>query len=462
MIKLLSVTSFFVLVSFQCIAQNIKRKGGLGVAYYQTTPDSLIKKLEYKQGAIVQFSLPNTTAASLGLQRNDIVTKINSKVITTPSQLALAAKNLREDDTIEVLIIRNKQETVLKGTVIAKPKETSTTADVVYGEFAYKNGYVRTIYKKLKGKSPIGTIYFLQGLPCYSMDNFSALDKTKQALDAMVDRGFAVYRMEKADMGDNTNQAPCETMGYNEELEMYIAGYKNLLTLKQVDTTKLFLFGHSMGGVTAPLLAEKFQPKGVVVYGTVFKPWLVYLLDANFLQPQLYGEYPVKLRKALDDAKPYINDYFFTNKSVEEICKKEEGLAAMQLILGYNPQTKLGASGRAALVHKELNQHNLTNAWGNTNSYVLAIYGESDIPANNADDHIALINYINKIHPGKGQFWQAPGTTHTFEEIGTMKDYIKWQSNQAAYLQYAATKFNPKVFDYACNWMKQVLEKNTK
>ncbi|MBL7729120.1 MAG: hypothetical protein JNM68_15595, partial [Dinghuibacter sp.] len=116
-------------------------------------------------------------------------------------------------------------------------------------------------------------------------------------------------------------------------------------------------------------------------------------------------------------------------------------------------------SGRSPLCYKELNQHNLARAWGNTQGHVLAIYGECDIAANNADDHKALISYINKKRPGNGTFWLAPGTTHNFEEIGTMDDYIRWQKNLPEYYQYAATRFNTKVFDYVCDWMKEVAGK---
>jgi uncharacterized protein len=426
MIRVITIVCLFIISTQQSISQNLQRKGGLGVGFYQKTPDSLVKKLNYKQGAIVQFIVPNTTAAIIGVQTNDIITKVNAQNITMPNEIFASAKTLRENDNVEVTVLRHNKEMLLKGKVVPRPKETSTTADVVYGEFAYNNGYVRTIYKTLKGKTPVGTIYFLQGLPCYSMDNFQPLDKTKQALDAMVERGFAVYRMEKADMGDNVNQSPCESMGFNEELAMYEAGYKHLLTLKVVDTSKIFLFGHSMGGVTAPLLAEKFQPKGVAVYGTVFKPWMDYMLDAFLIQSQYQGYDLAALHDELQKYKPFIYDYFFGKQSLEEISKNPIGLAALQNMLDYNPSTKLGASGRSPLVFKEINQHNLAKAWRNTNSYVLAVYGECDIAANNAEDHKALINYLNKTHPGKGIFWQAPGTTHTFEEIGTMEDYIKW------------------------------------
>lgn len=453
---------FTAFISLHSFSQNIKRKGSLGVGYYQKAPDSIIARLNYEKGAIVQFVVPNTTAAGIGIKEKDIITKINSTPIDSPAQLGSAAKTLRSDNPIEITIIRNKETQVLKGIIIEKPREKSETADVVYGEFAYKNGYVRTIYKTLKGKKPLGTIYFLQGLPCYSMDNFQALDKTKQAIDAMVDRGFAVYRMEKGDMGDNTNTPPCDPMGFNEELAMHEAGYKNLLSLKEVDPSTIFLFGHSMGGITAPLLAEKFKPKGVVVYGTGFKPWQEYLFDAFLIQSQFYGEDLTKLRTALEKYKPHIYDYFYNNKSIEEIAQDPMGLMALQQVLGYTPETGQVASGRSPLTFKELNEQPLAKAWGNYGNDVLAIYGECDVAAIHPDDHIDLIDYVNKKHPGTGTFWLAPKTTHTFEEIGTMEEYIKWQSKPQEYYQYASTRFNPKIFDYTCDWMKNVLTKPNK
>jgi uncharacterized protein len=451
---------FFLCVSFvNAYTQNIQRKGSLGISFYPSIPDSLVKKLNYKKGCVVRLPVKSTTADAIGLQSNDIITEVNGIEIVLPNQILAVAKTLRANETVTVKIIRNDKEQVLNGKVVAKPFEISTTATISYGEFAYKNGYVRTIYRTPLNSKPIGTIYFLQGLPCYSLDNRGALDKTKQALDAMAERGFAVYCIEKGDMGDNVNMQACDGMSFNEELEMYEAGYTHLLTLKTVDTEKIFLFGHSMGGVTAPLLAQKFQPKGVAVYGTVFKPWMEYLMDAFIMQPQYYGQDAAALRDKLEKIKPYIYDYFYSDKSINEIVKTKEGLQAFQDFIEFDAKTKLGASGRNMQVHKDMNTHNIAKAWRNTKSYVLAVYGECDIAAINADDHQAIASYVNKNRPGKGTFWLAPGATHTFEDIGTMEEFIKWQSKEAEYLKYAQERFSTKIFDYVCNWMKEVAAK---
>ncbi len=455
--------TLFCLLAFAQVAfsQNIQRKGSLGVAFYQKVPDSLQTLFGNAKGALIMNVLPNTTAANLGIQKNDLITKVNTETIEAPPQLFPIARKLRAGEAIEVTILRGQKEQVLVGKVIERPKETSPTADVTYSEFKYKNGYVRTIYKAPKGKKPLATVYFLQGLPCYSVDNMQELDKTKQAIDAMVERGFAVYRMEKGDMGDNFNTPDCSQMGFHEELKMYEAGYDNLLTLNYVDKDKIFLFGHSMGGNTAPLLGQKYQPKGIIIYGSLHKPWQEYLFEAYMIQLQYKGEDWGELRENVEKFKPYIMEFFYGTKPVEEITKDPMGMLAMQHIFSYNPQNQTGPSGRHIKTFRELNEYNMAKAWGNYENYSLAIYGECDIAANNSRDNEDLITYINRKRPNHGTFWLAPKSSHTFEEIGTMPEFLKMQDNQQAFQQYAATRFNPKIFDYIENWINEILPKTT-
>jgi FG-GAP-like repeat/PDZ domain len=461
--KYLSIVISLFVFGLTGHAQNIKRKGGIGIAFYQNVPDSLAKRLAYKQGAIVRVVVPNSTAAGLGLLPDDIIVKVNETAISRPNEILPIASKLRGKDPVKVELIRQQKTMTLAGTVVERPMEKSATADVVYGEFAYKNGYVRTIYKTLKGKKPLGTVYYLQGLPCYSLDNMQELDKTKQAIDAIVERGYAVYRMEKGDMGDNQGLPPCEQMGFFEELAMHEAGYAHLLTLPNIDKSTIFLFGHSMGGITAPLLAEKFQPRGVTVYGTVFKPWLDYLLDAYLMQSVMQGESYAERREDIEEAKPYLYAYFYQNKPLEEVIKDPKGLAAFQQILSYVPSAKVfGVSGRHPSCYKELNDSKVASAWGAYNNHVLAIYGECDLAAMDSLDHRALIDFVNYNNKGNGTFWFAPKSSHSFEEIGTMDEFIEMQSNPQAFQQFAATRFNPKIFDYVCNWMTQTLQKPIK
>lgn len=453
------IVATLLLLNFYAPAQKLARKGTLGVGLYTNIPDSIRAALNYESGAIIHRVFPNTTAHQAGVLPNDIITQVNGLKINSGAELVNFAKTLRSGNPIKIELIRNRETLTFNSNVVPKPYEQSAVADIEYGEFKYKSGLVRTIYKSPKGKTPKAFIYFLQGLPCYSLDNLQPLDKTKQALDKLVELGYAVYLMEKGDMGDNENCPPCATMGFHEELAMYDAGYQHFKKLPKVDSSNIFLFGHSMGGTTAPLLAGKYQPKGIIVYGTGFKPWSEYLMDTYLVQLSLRGKDLGDLRDHVESFKPYIHQYFYTDTPIEEIAKDAKGLITLNQLLGYNPTNQTGHSGRHVSTFKELNQVNVAKGLSRFNNYTLAIYGECDLNANNALDHQALINHVNTLRPGHGTFWMAPKSSHSFEEIGTMKEFLELWDNPTAYHPYAAQRFNGKIFEYVDKWMDSVQSK---
>lgn len=453
------------MLSLICIelsqAQNIKRKGALGVSLYTPISDSLTKALRLKtnKGALLKAIFPASTAQALKLEPYDLVTAINNVPILNAADLIKQARQLREGQPIKVNLIRNEQAMQLNAYVIAKPYDQHPDMEIVYGEFAYDKGFVRSIYRKPKNKKPLGTVYFVQGISCYSLDNMQPKDPTRLAMEVLVNRGYAVYCVEKPGMGDNYNTCPCEEAGFNLELSIFKAGYKNLLQQQEIDTTQIFIFGHSLGGFSAPLIAQGFQPKGVIIYGAGLKPWSEYLVDVFTIQEQIMGKDLATLRQNIENLKPSFYEFFYGQTPLDKFLKNKKNLNVMQQLMEYNPTTKRALAGRSLPFHQEINQHNSAMAWRNTKSYVLTIYGEADIAAIYPDDHIAIANYVNEVHPGKGTYLFVPKTNHTFQEIGTMAEYVQMQSNPLAYETMAQERFNYKLFDDVCNWMADKLTK---
>lgn len=458
----IKITFFLFFVALSCYSQNIKRRGSLGVGLYNSIPDSIYKKLNLKsdKGSLVQFVIPQTTADKLGVKPNDFIVNCNNVVIQSTPSLIQMAKHFKEGDSISLIVVRNHTPLKLLGLVKAKPYEVSDKFKITYGEFRHGEGFIRTIFKEPVLKKSIGTLYFIQGISCYSLDNLQANDPTKLAIDAMVEKGFNVYCVEKLGMGDSYSRIPCEEIGFNQELDVFREGYKNLLSYSGIDTSRIFIFGHSLGGVTAPLLAEQFHPKGVVVYGTVFKQWGEYLKDAIIYQASYFGESIDSLKKEVALMEPTFNELFVNGKSAKELALDTNHLSVLRRAFEYNVNTNLGLAGRTIEFHQEINSHNMAEAWKKSNTNVLAIYGESDIAANNSLDHEALINYVNKCHSGKGHFLLMPKTNHTFQEIGTMSDYVKMQADPAKYELFASKHFNTKLFDFVCEWMTIKLSKD--
>lgn len=158
------LTICFLLLSFSLSAQNIKRKGSLGVGLYNTIPDSVLKRIKLKsdKGSLVQFVVPSTTADVLGVKPYDfIITCNNFPIQSTPSLIQLA-KQFKEGDSISLKLLRNNKQIVLSGLVKGKPYETSDKINITYGDFKYEDGYIRTILKKpISKKALVRFILFM-------------------------------------------------------------------------------------------------------------------------------------------------------------------------------------------------------------------------------------------------------------------------------------------------------------
>lgn len=441
--------------------QHLKKRGVIGVVPAPVS-ETIAKYvgLPKAEGVLVQQIVPNTTASQIGIQEKDIITNVNGISIKGPQELIAFSQKLTEGDPVKVTFIRNKQEQVLSGTVKARANEVAPDLEMVYDEFPFQSGYIRAMVKRPKGsegkKMPV--VYFIQGASCMTMGYLPPVDPYRMATDQLARKGYAVYMVEKPGMGDCDGTKPCAEIGFNTELSAFQKGYDKLLTYDWVDKNRVFLFGHSLGGIVAPLLAEQYKPTGVVVYGTVVRTWHDYLLDILRDQKTLEGADFATVEDDLRAFREPMYQYFYGKKSPQELVKANPAVAQqLDNMFGYDGKNSL--IGRHYTFWQELNDKNLYAAWKNTSAPVLAIYGGADVAAMKPDDHIQIANIVNRYHPGNGEYFFLPKTDHIFVESGTMQEYLKIK-DAPEYGQLLRNKFNTKLIEKLDEWMKQKSSKS--
>ncbi|HXC29787.1 MAG TPA: alpha/beta fold hydrolase [Stellaceae bacterium] len=160
------------------------------------------------------------------------------------------------------------------------PREQPEDIRVVYDAVDTPKATLRSIVTIPTGHTgKLPAILFLQGFDCSSIDwplpepNF-----TRELIYRLTQAGFVVMRSEKSGVGDSTG-APCRDMGFHDEVSLFTSALKKLKSYDFVDTENVFLFGHSAGGWIAPLVAAAEPVKGVVVQGTVVRPFGEYFVD---------------------------------------------------------------------------------------------------------------------------------------------------------------------------------------
>jgi hypothetical protein len=122
-------------------------------------------------------------------------------------------------------------------------------------------------------------VLFITGIGCGSQDNLPPDSTLAELLYGLTRRGFVTMRVEKSGVGDSEGP-PCMSpqADLRAEVRGYVAGLKALKGHDFVDGGNVFLFGLSIGGVVAPLVAREVPAKGLVVAETVGTSWYEYEL----------------------------------------------------------------------------------------------------------------------------------------------------------------------------------------
>lgn len=445
------ITGIILVVLSTCITsfgQTLPRKGwfGIGAAPAKNTNTN-------QDGLSVTLIAPNSTGEELGIKVGDVILAIDGKPMNDTASFIAHAQSKIEGDKIEFTILSNGEKTTKKGTVKGKPKETSPNADVNYDSVEMSLGTLRTIThipKNRTGKVP--AVFYIQGLPCQSNEYLDPNFSLRRAFEDWLKAGFAVFRVERPNIGDSRTTKDCKDIDFDEEVEVNKAGYKKLLSYDFIDTDNIFFFGHSMGGWTAPFIAEPRQPKGIMAYGTGYRSWFEYLIDLYRIQATYGGATHLQAEEQTRVMIPLLYKWLIEDKSAEEM-RKDPSLKPLvdSMFQGEYFQT------RSAHFFHTMSKQNLAEEWSKVTGKVNIFYGEFDTAALNARDAITIAEIVNQAHPGNGEYTILPKTEHMFAKSDSYKQtHDLYASGKIG--QYATQNYNPELGRVTIEWMKKVMK----
>ncbi|MEL6589178.1 MAG: alpha/beta fold hydrolase [Bacteroidota bacterium] len=433
-------------------AQNLRRQAMMGIQP-QAIDAVSAKAIGLETSGILLLQVfPNSTASALGLEPNDILLSINQQSLTDMQALMSALQGMRAGDKVEVEAFRDGKTLKLSGEMMPRPQEQIPGAEVRYEEVAFMGGHLRAFVSKPKGEGPFPTIYFIQGYPCQTVELLNPIHPYKQMIDGLVGKGYAVFRVEKLGMGDSEGTPDCMEIDFETELAAFRKGYEKLLSYSFVDEERVSIFGHSLGGLTAPLLAREYQPANVMVYGVVLKNWEDYIVDMIRDQSAVFGQDYAQIEQDLMDLKPIMYGLYHEDKSPAVLAEDPAYKALLEKHLEYREGDIY--INRHYRFWSTLNQYNITEAWKETPSRVLAMYGEADIEALSKEGAESIARVVNHYHPGQADFKFIAETDHSFIKVGDIP--TGWEIRQSGqYGQYVQQAFNTDLVDLIDQWLRE-------
>ena len=432
-------------------AQHIGRRAFMGASTINIT-DSVAqaRKLNTKQGLLLQKIFDNGSAIKLGLKEGDIILYANElPMINRNSFLQLLAK-LKDGDAISLKINRDGKEIVIKGKLMGALPDKYEFADVIYDEIAFEKGYLRNIIIKPKGKEKCPVVFFIQGYNCASIDNMGIDHPYEKVLTELVKNGIAVFKIEKPGMGDCMGTPACEDIDFYKELKAFETAYKSISTYSFLDTNNIFIFGHSMGGVIAPIMNRKPEARGIAVYGTVTRTWLEYFIEMSRFQQIISGE-DYKYNEQMFANRLKFNYEFFINKKTPVQLAKDSAMAEL-LKTEWQYQAPDRMLERNYQYWQQLQDVSMINGWADYSGKVLSMWGESDFVAFSKADHQWVADIVNRYHPGNGKFVLVPKSDHAFTYNETLEDAAKNWTNRA----YRLTHYNDTASKILLEWINSV------
>jgi pimeloyl-ACP methyl ester carboxylesterase len=430
-----------LMLSLFCItrqnAQELPRRVYLGIRMENLTDDlKNIMGLAGLHGVLIAEVLPSSTAEKAGFQRGDILKSVNGTIVNATTEVIASLSGRKPGEEFAYELLRNKKSIKGKAVFQAFPKEKYTGLDVIYTESKSAIGLERTIITKPKIQKKLPVIVFIGGIGCYSLD--FPMDSTRGEVELLTDlsrAGFLCARLEKPGMGDNAKFCKaCAEVSFTEETKGYVEAIKALKQRPDADSSQIFIFGHSMGGVFAPLIARQTPIKGIIAYGTIGSNFIEYLAKTRRTIAQAYQMTPDAADALVKDFCECADYYFVEKMTTEQASTKNPGCKEYLSIFDL----------RSRAYNDELYAFNIPSLWKPYDGKVLILWGESDY-ISSREDHQIITDAVNFYHPGNSIFNTIKSADHG---MNVARDFQEAQKTPG--------KYNQVVSNIVIDWLNNI------
>jgi pimeloyl-ACP methyl ester carboxylesterase len=424
----------------------LKRGGFFGAKVGRVSDDLRGKlKLDAGVGILIEQVIPGSTADAAGFQSGDVMLSLDGAKITGTREFVQAITSRKAGASLAVTFRRGANVRTEKMVLKGRPLETSDVYEIIYGSVPSRAGRLRTILTKPKGQGKHSALFVIQGVGAFSIDNpLGELGSYKTIVDEFTRRGYVTLRVDKPGCGDSEG-GPTRDVDFDTELDGYRQALRTLVARRDVNAENVFIFGHSMGGVMAPLLAAEVPVRGIIVYGTIARTWTEYMLENTRRQMELANADPSTIDRDLRFDAALLTYLYTERMSPKAIAERYPHLRER---LSQSVSDGQYFVDRSLTFFRQLADKNLGSAWQSFSGYALAIWGKADF-VSNEDDHALIARIVNRSHPAHGTFLAFDGIDHGFNRADSRREsFQRMQLGQPG-------EFNPAILEVCRAWLEK-------
>jgi uncharacterized protein len=431
------VISFLIAAMLTGLAHadsDLPRRGQLGVR---------LVPAEKGAGVAIESITPGSAAEEGGIRAGDVVLTVDGTKVDTPRELIALIAPMPAGRKVEITLQRGGQQVALTVSLKERPRDRGTSFEVLYHYVVSGGARIRTIVSRptAPGRHPV--LFFIPGMGPVSLDEpLSGPSAESRILNAFAEAGYVTVRVEKPGIGDSEG-GPYTDVDFETELDTYRQALKAVKHYAFVDPDDVFIFGHSIGGVFGPVLAAETPVKGVAVYGTMVKTFTEYMLENTRRQARLFGNDAVSVDVTLRALADGLHRLVVEGQDPKAIAAARPDVG---LVLDrFAPGGRI--NGRTPRFWAQATNQNLPARWAKGDASVLAIWGNGDFIATEAD-HPLIADIVNRARPGKGAAVVLDGVDHGFRKVASMADAFRRRGERG--------EFDPQIVTTLKAWVEKL------
>ena len=420
----LSILPSLLLYHSLC-AQNIVRRADLGARFGEPGPNT--------PGAVVREVTKNSPWGKAGLSAGDVIVQWNGEVLDDPDRWSDIVYAMRQGDEVVALVRKHNGSDLqsikvkLEGLPMEKYDKTEVSYETVYTD---KGLAIRVIITYPKGNvDKLPAMFVVGGLSCSSIEVYPGRREsgwTKVLTDLATKSNMVVMRMEKPGVGDSYGN--CGESNFHDDINAFENSIKYLKLKSYVDSSKVIIYGSSMGSALAPYLANKMGAAGIISDGTFVKTWFEHMLEIERRILAFNGNTPTQITDKINQG--YIPLYYgmlIEKKTYAQVISEKPWLKA------YNYHSPAHMYGRPVTYYHQVQDFNFARGWEELKVPVRIIRGTNDWIMSDKDNDI-IIDILESNNHKDHRLFRYPGLDHWNMVHKTPADSFhgnpgKWEDN---------------------------------
>jgi pimeloyl-ACP methyl ester carboxylesterase len=346
---------------------------------------------------------PGSSAAETGIEVGDRILTIGGERVDRAAVCQRLVKGLVPGEPLEVELARGPERLCVRGTTRPWPTESFPASTLILDHVGEPGRRQRVFLTRPDGQGRRPAVMLLRGFSCRSSEfPFAPQAPLRLLLAAWARAGYCTFRVEKPGVGDSEGP-PCPDNDFSAELAGARAGLEYLRGVEFVDPERIAMFGHSVGGMIAPILAAERRVAGVGTLGTSADRFSDCASASRRRQLTLGRAVPTELPAMEVLQQLLVRDRLSLAEALQR--RPELASAAPKLLPGGR------LFGRTVTYSRELDAAPLVAAWTALDAEVAVFQAEYDYVCirEEAEGIVAL---VNERGCGRARLVELPGAGH--------------------------------------------------